>query len=286
MTLTPAKRVRGKIFLACFNLRSQSWDLPEPVLDGSAAIELIHEGTLLHDDVVDGSLIRRGNPSFGAIHGIHAACHKGANLVGAGIQILMQICSPLPPGCNCMALLEQLAEGQILESLPPAPSFATQRARSLQIMDGKTGALFAFSAFMGIAASQDFSNFFIAPIEKFARAFGRAYQIRDDILDIEFCHEKRRGRPEDIYKGTISWPALLWLGMQPDWHDSLRYYFSACGDAEKAEGLRLRLLDSAAIAAAHKDLQRHIDQAAVNLAELPTSVGRTMLRELTEFLQL
>lgn len=275
------------MFLAMHHLDAAQLKLTRPMLKGAAAVEAIHEGTLIHDDIIDGSLARRGQSSVGAEFTICCASNLGAFFFGRGVETLAAVCGPYFDEADTLSLIQRLAKGQILESLPPAADFATQKARSLNIIDGKTGSLFEFSCLMGLAANENPTHLltrYRGTMTKFAGALGRAYQIRDDILDIENADSLKRPGSQDVHRGMLSWPAMLWAGESPDWGRALQEYSQGGKDRKATAEIRRRILRSNALRLTRKDMKAYLREAQYQLDILPVSYGRATLQELLDWL--
>ncbi len=168
-------------------------------LHAAAAVEIIHGASLLHDDVIDGGLLRRGAPTFWKKHGINGAILLGDLLVFEGLNLLVQV--------NRTDLLQELIDMAtyvcrseveqelILRGTPGTWEECEQIARA------KTGSLFAFAT---VAAASD------APGQKEALReagfiLGTAYQLVDDILDVsgnEAVSGKTLGKDQERGKTT------------------------------------------------------------------------------------
>jgi geranylgeranyl pyrophosphate synthase len=146
-------------------------------LHAAAAVEIIHGASLLHDDVIDGGLLRRGAPTFWKKHGVNGAILLGDLLVFEGLNLLIQVgrADLLQELINMSKLVcrSEVEQELILRGTPGSWKECEQIARA------KTGSLFAFAA---TAASSD------APGQREALReagfiAGTAYQLVDDILD-------------------------------------------------------------------------------------------------------
>lgn len=180
--------------------------LTEDTLRFAAATELLHNATLLHDDVADGSMIRRGAPTVASLldpaHSVLVGDYwlvKAVNLVLDADRNVLEVVRLFA------GTLSSLAEGEMFQ-LQKASSADTSEDDYLRIIHDKTGSLFetaCLSAAISVEASQDARQ----AAGEYARNLGLAFQIKDDILDYTGSDI---GKPVgvDIREGKITLPLL------------------------------------------------------------------------------
>ena len=146
----------------------------------AAVVEFIHTATLLHDDVVDESAMRRGNPTANAAFGNPASVLVGDFLYSRAFQMLVE--------ANDMRILQILAdatnviaEGEVMQ-LMNMHNAALDEAGYLQVIRSKTAKLFEASARVGAQLAQA-SPEHEAACADFGQALGTAFQVIDDVLD-------------------------------------------------------------------------------------------------------
>lgn len=193
------------------------------MLSAGAAIEMMHAASLLHDDVIDGGELRRGNPAFWVRDGVSGAILLGDLLVCRAINMLADVergSLVLPfvkyAGEMCDAEAEQEL---VLRGRPTGWDDCVSIARR------KTGSLFAFAAYAGAANEQ-----MGAALSWSGYALGTAYQLADDILDAygnAAVADKTLGQDADRLKGTA---ASAW---QEKGVDPRACVVQFCRDAEK-----------------------------------------------------
>ena len=148
----------------------------------AAAVEMLHNATLLHDDVADGSKVRRGAPTVASFLGASRSVLVGDYwLVKAETQVLAvgnRMTEILDMFANTLSLL---AEGEMLQ-LEKASSGDTTEEDYLRIIRSKTGSLFE-TACLSAAVSVNAPEDVMATVGDYARYLGLAFQIKDDILD-------------------------------------------------------------------------------------------------------
>ena len=136
----PGKRVRAGMVLACARLLPSAAAVPlSDAVDLACTMEMFHEASLVHDDICDGSLLRRDAPSVPAAFGVRTAARAGFHLAGTALQVLARVLADNPavfaqlgeaPGVTYFNRLSDLSFGQLVETLPPAVDDAALRRHS------------------------------------------------------------------------------------------------------------------------------------------------------------
>ena len=185
----------------------------------AATIEFIHTATLLHDDVVDGSELRRGRPTSNAAFGNPASVLVGDFLYSRAFQMMVDVGS-----MRVMRILadatNRIAEGEVLQLLNVHDPSVTEQ-RYMQVVDRKTATLFEAAARIGAVVSGADAE----TEERCARyggSLGRAFQIIDDVLDYSGNVEdlgKQLG--DDLREGKATLPLIHALGLATEHQRSL-----------------------------------------------------------------
>lgn len=172
----------------------------------AAASELLHNATLLHDDVADGSAQRRGLPTVAALLGPSAAVLVGDFWLARTVNLIVDAQHRDAAIRLFSRTLTDLAEGEMLQ-LEKAASADTTVQDYLRIIRCKTVSLFC-SAARTAAVSVDAPAALQDAAEAFAEAFGTAFQIKDDILD--YAGTDSLGKPVgvDLREQKITLPLL------------------------------------------------------------------------------
>jgi geranylgeranyl pyrophosphate synthase len=205
---TGGKRLRALLPVwACANLGGR----PEEALDIGAGLELLHNATLVHDDLQDGDRYRRGHPAVWHRWGAAQAINAGDALVFQGIGCILRA----PAGrwgadTACRALV-RVTEGQAMEfqlQLPATdpdallPTDESWRAMALR----KTGALVGACLQTGaIAAGSNAAT--VASAGDYGEALGLLFQVQDDYLDL-VGDKGREARGSDLMEGKLSFPVI------------------------------------------------------------------------------
>lgn len=183
----------------------------EPLVRAAAAVELAHLGSLVHDDIVDGGDARRGVPTLHRTHGVRIATDAGAALA----HLANELVAPLVPAARSAVRRALLAtcRGQIRELA--VPFVPVTPARRLAIMREKTGAFFELAAALGasvVAAPRTPRS----AVARFARRFGVAFQIADDVLDLAGDpRELGRTNGADLRDGVLTLPIVIAFECEP-----------------------------------------------------------------------
>lgn len=281
------KLFRPLLFLSFSALCPQArWPEGEEI-DLAAAIETLHECSLLHDDIIDHSTIRRGRLSMAAAFNVRTAAHAGAYLAGRSIATIANCCRNSGLQLE-LCLLRKLAEAQIIEALPPTSNTDEHLNRLRIITLGKTGVLFRLAIQLGVQFGAVYGGPMISRTDGLllADALAFAYQIRDDILDLEKNDCLRRPGNNDVRKGTANWPVTLWAASCADPELAWRELREAARNNTVAERLRQEILFSGAILKARSAVDEQLDMVHEMLLSLPSSVGKKLLMKIIDCLRL
>ncbi|MEX6505659.1 polyprenyl synthetase family protein [Jiella sp. M17.18] len=173
----------------------------------ATSVEFMHTATLLHDDVVDESDLRRGKKTARMIWGNQASVLVGDFLLGQAFKMMVEVGS--------LAALDILstasaviAEGEVWQ-LAAAKHMTTSEADYLAVVDAKTAALFAAAAEVGpvLAGAGDEAR---AAMHRYGRSLGLAFQLVDDVLDYGGASASLgKNTGDDFREGKITLPVIL-----------------------------------------------------------------------------
>lgn len=186
---------------------------PRPALQLAAAVELLHCATLIHDDLIDGSKLRRGVPAVSALEGTATAVVAGDLLIAAASMLAGRVSQQ--SGLVIARTLVELCRGEALEEqlrFDPAPD----PEQLLDIIRLKTGSLLQAACRLGAQAASAGAEFEAAAAE-FGMEFGISLQLIDDLLDV-VSSPALTGKPvgADFVAGTVTMPALLAMQAYPE----------------------------------------------------------------------
>jgi len=172
VTLSGGKRVRPAVtLLAC---EAAGGD-PEDAVDFAVGIELVHNASLVVDDIIDRSELRRGTPSAWAEYGYGPAIVASDGLLGEAFALFSA--DEHAMGVVAEAMVE-LGEGEATELVAEPEN----EAEYMELARRKTGALFRAAAEVGAIAA-DADGFTVESMGEYAERVGVAFQMRDDVLD-------------------------------------------------------------------------------------------------------
>jgi octaprenyl-diphosphate synthase len=204
---TNGKRLRPTLLLLVARRQGQ---VSETAVLAASVVELIHIATLIHDDSIDRSMLRRGLPTINSIYSDQVSIIMGdfvyskafAMLVERGLFAEMRI---LAQAAHVMS------HGEMLQ-LERKNRLDSTEAEYLEIIDEKTASLFAAACEIG-AMARGVDEDGVAAWRQFGREYGRAFQITDDVFDFvgeEAMMGKARG--SDIRSGRVTLPIIAALG--------------------------------------------------------------------------
>jgi geranylgeranyl pyrophosphate synthase len=242
--------------------------LPDAVT-GGVAVELVHIGSLYHDDVIDEAPSRRGVESVNARWGNLRAILAGDFLLARASELAASL------GTEVAGLLAgtigRLCEGEVRE-LTHAYQPGRTEADYLAAIDGKTASLFATACRIGGIVG-GLPRPLIDALGTFGRHYGMAFQIVDDVLDV-VATDDELGKPagHDMAEGIYNLPVLRAMAAGDGTADELRSLLGGplSGDAQ-ARALEL-VRSGPGVAEAVKAAQGQVEEAVAALAPLPPSV--------------
>ncbi len=278
------KRLRPLLTLAAARLCGYAG---EDHVKLAATVEFIHTATLLHDDVVDESARRRGRPTANLLWDNKSSVLVGDYLFARAFQLMTETGSlrVLDILANASAVI---AEGEVLQ-LTAASDIATDEAVYLQVIRGKTAALFAAATEVGgvIARAPEAT---VHALSAYGDALGVAFQMADDLLDYGgrgATLGKNVG--DDFRERKMTLPIIRALAAADAEGDAEERAFWArtigrgqqeAGDLDRALAILKR---RGALVAAHDAARAHADRARAALAALPAGPIRDDLADLAEF---
>ncbi len=252
----------------------------EQAMFAAAAAEMLHTATLVHDDLIDGSLIRRGvgtlnaswTPAATVLTGDYMFA-RAAHLIAQTdhVRMIQRFAETLMIICN--GEIRQLFNGRLDQ---------TDLEEYEQRIYAKTACLIALSAEAGaiLANAQDEQE---EALRAYGEKIGMAFQIVDDVLDF-VADEETLGKPvgSDLRHGLTTLPVLLFLQSEAD-QRAVRQVLE--GDhSEEAIGEAVQAIaDSPAIGQALAAAQQHVRDAKAALNRFPDTSYRTALLDLADF---
>ena len=247
----------------------------------AAIIEFIHTATLLHDDVVDGSLLRRGIQTANAIWGNQSSVLVGDFLYSRAFEMMVDV--GLMPVMDILShTTNNIAEGEVMQLLN-CHKPDTSEERYMQVIYRKTAKLFETATRLGAVISHADTN-----IEKAAATFGRhlgnAYQIIDDVLDYSSsAGEMGKNFATALPEGKPTLPLIYAMRTGNAEQSRIIRHAIERGGLNDIEQVIKAIESTGAIAYTAQVAQREADQAFAALEYLPASVYRDAMQSLTHF---
>ena len=250
----------------------------------AAAAEMIHNATLLHDDVVDGAATRRGKPTVMSVLSSPASVLIGDYWLVKAIRRILEADRNSERAVRLFAkTLSDLAEGEMLQ-LEKASRCDTTREDYLRIVYSKTASLFEASVLSG-AISAEAPEEWTAALAGYARNLGIAFQIQDDILD--YAGDEALGKPVgiDLKEQKITLPLLCALdSVSAEEAAAVRALVGRISDEPVlADRIRAFVRERDGVDKAVVEMRKYIDEAVSCLDELPSSAEKPYLAELARF---
>ena len=204
------KRMRPALLLLCARMLERDGD---EEVTYAAVVELIHTATLIHDDIIDHSTLRRGRRTLNELWGNNLTVLLGDWLYTTAMKMALRHGSVAVLDRLCDATL-RMTEGELLTQKRLGAIDLTV-AEYFEIIDRKTAQLFAAACSVP-ALIQPVREEAIAPLERFGRALGTCFQLADDLLDFT-ATATTLGKPvlSDLKEGKLTLPLLLLLPRIP-----------------------------------------------------------------------
>ncbi|HEY8547483.1 MAG TPA: 4-hydroxy-3-methylbut-2-enyl diphosphate reductase [Acidimicrobiales bacterium] len=276
--------------LAYLAARDDGGGPPDPVLPFAAAVELVHNWSLVHDDIEDGDRTRRGRPALWTLCGEAHAINAGDCLYALGLRAVERLREWGSPAAQVADLLALLARTAVDLTVGQMRDLTFETVVDISVDDylgmieGKTAALLRATCHGGsLVATGDPAA--AAAFGEFGRRLGLSFQIRDDVLGI-WGTDRRTGKPTgaDIRRRKKSLPVVLALAHAPPGaRAELRRLYGRQGPLGPDDEQRVRdLLDAAgARDEAQRHARRHRAEALAALAPLARRAGPTGRAHLT-----
>ena len=250
----------------------------------AAASELIHNSTLLHDDVVDGASLRRGRPTVMSILNGPASVLVGDYWLVKAIRCILEAERYSERVIRLFSkTLSDLAEGELLQ-LQKASNADTTREDYIRIIYSKTASLFEAAVLSG-AVSADAPEEWTAALAGYARNLGLAFQIKDDIFD--YAGGEGIGKPVgiDLQEQKITLPLLCALDtVSEEEASTIRSLVGQISDMpDLAVRVRGFVLERGGVQLAVKEMEKYIAEAVFCLEELPETEEKSYLAKIARF---
>jgi len=272
------KRVRPTIVLLIGNMLGGQ---EERLITVGAAIEMLHTATLVHDDLIDGSLLRRGIPTLNARWSPAATVLTGDFLFARAAKLVAEA-DHLPLMDYFARTLATIVNGELTQLFTSRGLIS--RENYYQRIYAKTASLFEMSA-RAAALVSPVDERIVEAMREFGYEIGMAFQIVDDILD--FTGDPTAvGKPlgSDLLQGLVTLPAIYFSEDYPEDPDVLLLSEGGWSNQERMERLVHAIRQSDAIRRALREAETFVEHALEKLAPFHPSIERTALEELTRYI--
>lgn len=272
------KRIRPQLVLLIANAHQYQGSHHHEL---AAVIEFIHTATLLHDDVVDESSLRRGRQTANALFGNAASVLVGDFLYSRAFQMMVAV-----DDIRVMRILSDatnvIAEGEVLQLLNMHDPDITEE-RYLQVIRSKTAKLFEAAAQLG-ALVAGASNTDIEAAAEYGRSLGTAFQLIDDVLDYSGnATEIGKNVGDDLREGKATLPLIfLMQNGTPQQRELVRTCIES-GDEQHFDDILAAITTSGALDYTRQEADKAAQRASAAITSLPDSPFKDSLLQLSTF---
>ncbi len=271
------KRLRPALVLLAGRFGDYNLELLVPL---AASVELLHAATLVHDDVIDNAVTRRGRPTANTMFPNSTTVMLGDYMFAHAAQLVARTGNIRVINLFAHTLMV-MAKGEIRQDMSAYDSRQTVRDYLSRIA-GKTASLFATACEGGAIVSQQPEAWILA-LHNYGYNLGMAFQIVDDILDFT-GNEEELGKPigSDLMQGTLTLPSLLLVARHP--HDNPVSQLFGHPDQEQHLQRAVEMVRNSDIPEeAHRLAQSFCGHALQALETLPDTSARRTLYGLAEY---
>jgi geranylgeranyl pyrophosphate synthase len=270
--------------LTFLSARFYDYDFDQ-LLSMATSVELLHTATLVHDDAIDNSAVRRGRPTVNSLWGEDRAVLLGDYLFAKAGEF-----AAMTGNLRVVRLFAQtlqiISSGELKQTFD-AFKLEQTRQRYLERITSKTAALFSMSTESGAVLSQAPEDS-VQALKSYGTNLGIAFQIVDDVLDFTST-ETELGKPvgSDLAQGTLTLPAMLLLERYPD-DNPVRELFNNRDMAEAARQAKIKeaigmVAESSIVDECYRVASDYCAKARRKLERLPDKpVGKTLV-EIADF---
>jgi geranylgeranyl pyrophosphate synthase len=272
------KRIRPAVCL----LTGQMLGAPrDKLITLAAAVEMLHTATLVHDDLIDGALLRRGMPTLNA-HWSPAATILTGDYMFARAAKLAADSDNLPLIKLFAETLATIVNGELTQLF--ASRGVISRENYTKRIYAKTASLFEMTT-QASAMVSPVDEEVVEAMQQYGYHLGMAFQIVDDILD--FTGEQEAvGKPvgSDLLQGLVTLPAIYYAEAHPNDPDVLCLTGGCYTEQERMERLVQSIRQSEATSRSMKEAQAFTEKALGILKTMPEGTERQALEELADYI--
>ena len=272
------KRVRPTLGLLVGNMLGAPL---EKLVTLGAAVELLHTATLVHDDLIDGSLLRRGTPTLNARWSPPATVLTGDFLFARAAKLAAET-DPLPLMKLFSDTLAIIVNGELTQMFTSRG--LVNRENYYRRIYAKTASLFEMTS-RAAAMVSPVDEDTIESMRDFGYQIGMAFQIVDDILDFT-GDQNAVGKPlgSDLLNGLVTLPGIYYAEANPADPDVLSLPQGGWTNNENMTRLVENIRSSSCTKKAMVEADGHIDRALARLEDMPASAERDALENLAKYI--
>jgi geranylgeranyl pyrophosphate synthase len=272
------KRVRPTVVLLVSNMLGVD---REDSLNLAAAVELLHTATLVHDDLIDGSTLRRGSPTLNSTWNAPATILAGDFLFSQAASLGARVDSTAVMRMFA-STLSTIVNGEIAQIFER--NSVTHREDYDQRIYAKTATMFEMAA-RAPAFLVGKEGLYDDPLRVYGYSIGMAFQIVDDVLDFS-SDTKTLGKPvaSDLRIGLLTLPAIFYLERHPNDERLWQFQSGIQLPLNVMESLVDDIRASGSVDEAKEEADRHIQNARTALEKLPLSPEREGLADLASYI--
>ena len=272
------KRIRPTITLLVGNMLGAS---ESRLVTLGAAMELLHTATLVHDDLIDGSLLRRGMPTLNARWSPAATVLTGDFLFARAAQLAADT-DHLPLMKLFAETLAVIVNGELTQMF--SARGVIDRENYSQRIYAKTASLFEMTS-RSAAMISTVDKSIVETMRKFGYETGMAFQIVDDILDFT-GEESAVGKPvgSDLLNGLVTLPAIYYAEACPGDEDVRSLADGGWGNQERMQRLVESIRKTDAVKKAMEEAKQHAAHALQTLEDFEPSPEREGLENLVKYI--
>lgn len=253
----------------------------EKLITLAAAIELLHTATLVHDDLIDGSLLRRGNPTLNS-QWTPAATVLTGDFIFARAAKLAADTDSVEVMHMFSETLSTIVNGEITQLFPQYEE--NYRSEYFKRIYAKTASMFVLATTAAAVLSPRRDEYLTA-VRTYGHGIGMAFQIVDDVLDFT-GNPETVGKPvaNDLRQGVITLPTIYYMDSHPQDLDLDLVLNGVSFDEQRLARIIAAILDSGAIKLSLDEANRYIYQALDALAAFPSTPERQALEDLANYI--
>jgi len=272
------KRVRPTLGLLVGNMLGAPED---KLITLGASVELLHTATLVHDDLIDGALLRRGMPTLNARWSPAATVLTGDFLFARAAKLAAET-DYLPLMKLFSETLATIVNGELTQMF--SARGVIDRENYYERIYAKTASLFEMSALAAtmVATENEETR---QSMKQFGYEVGMAFQIVDDILD--FTGEQSTvGKPigSDLLNGLVTLPAIYYAEEYPEDEDILSLPGGGWKDTDRVQRIVDNIRKNSAVEKAMDEAREAVSRALNALKDAPASPEREALEDLAKFI--